>query len=378
MKKNGLGWVIAAGGVAAASFACAEQVVPVWPEGNIPLKTSDAPEKVNPSEDDIIRLTNVNVPTLTVFPAENKGVPTPAVLVCPGGAYSILAWNHEGTEVAEWLNKQDVTAFVLKYRVPNNRDGAFCDVQRAMGLIRSRAEEFNVNPTKVGIMGFSAGGHLAVRVCTNFEKRFYNPVDMADRFPCRPDFALILYPAYLSGPNRSMAEGLPVTIDTPPTFLVQSQDDISYVESSLAYHPALLEVGVPVEMHFFPDGGHGYGLRQRGKTSDVWPSRAEVWLKVQSEDRTSKMRSLMILAYATMDQGKFDEVENVILPRMEKIVGTADDYNILVTRGRLFQAKGQPFFPQAREAFLRAARLRPDYPDVMHHVLQLDRQMQDK
>jgi len=267
-------------GITAITFcAHTEQVIPVWPDGKIPLKTSDAPEKVNPSEDDIICITDVNVPTLTVFLAEGKASPTPAVLVCPGGGYSILAWNHEGTEIAEWLNKLGISAFVLKYRVPNNRDAALCDAQRAMGLIRSRAGQYHVNPAKIGILGFSAGGHLSVRTCTNHGKRFYEPVDAADAAPCRPDFALIIYPAYLSKPDFSMTEGLPVTADTPPTFLVQSGDDTPYVDSSIAYYIALKAANVPAEMHLFPDGGHGYGQRKRGKSSDIWPTYAETWLK---------------------------------------------------------------------------------------------------
>ena len=279
MKKTRLGFAVAAGIAATTCLADAQQVVPVWPEGKVPLKTSDAPEKVNPSQDDIIRLTDVNVPTLTIFPAEGKGSPTPAVLVCPGGGYSILAWNHEGTEVAAWLNKQGITAFVLKYRVPGNRDGALCDAQRAMGLIRARAADHNVNPAKIGIMGFSAGAHLSVRTCTNSGKRFYEPIDDADAVSCRPDFALIIYPAYLSGPDYSMADGLPVTADTPRTFLIQTQDDVPLIDSSIAYYIALKAAKVPVEMHLFPDGGHGYGLRQRNKSSDAWPAYAEAWLK---------------------------------------------------------------------------------------------------
>ena len=279
MKKTSLGVAIAAGIAATACLATAQQVIPVWPEGKIPLKTSDAPEKVNPAQDDIIRLTDVNVPTLTVFLAERKDAPTSAVLVCPGGGYSILAWNHEGTEIAEWLNKQGITAFVLKYRVPGNRDAALCDAQRAMGIIRSRAAEFNVNPAKLGIMGFSAGAHLSVRTCSNFGKRFYDPVDAVDALPCRPDFALIIYPAYLSTPSYRMADGLPVTADTTPTLLIQSQDDAPYIDSSIAYYIALKEAKVPVEMHLFPDGGHGYGLRKRNKSSDAWPAFAEAWLK---------------------------------------------------------------------------------------------------
>ncbi len=270
-------WALAlAAGVGVTQAA--DPVIPVWPAGKIPLKTSDAPEKVNPSKDDIIRLTDVNEPSLTVFLAKDSGTPNPAVMICPGGGYSILAWNHEGTEVAAWLNAQGISAFVLKYRVPKNRDAAFCDAQRAMGLIRSKAQSFNIDPNKLGIMGFSAGAHLSVRVSTNFGKRFYEPVDEADAQPSRPDFALIIYPAYLCAEGYKMSEGLPVTADVPPTFLLQAEDDGHYVDSSLAYFIALKAAKVPAEMHLFPDGGHGYGLRQKGKTTDVWPGLAAAWL----------------------------------------------------------------------------------------------------
>ena len=271
-----MGFVGACGVVAAA---CAEQrVMQVWPEGKVPLKTSDAPEKVNPSKDDIIRLTDVNVPSLTVFLAKDTGKPNPAVMICPGGGYSILAWNHEGTEVAEWLNGQGISAFVLKYRVPGNRDGALCDAQRAMGLIRSKAQSFNIDRNKLGIMGFSAGAHLSVRTSTNFEKRFYEAIDEADALPSRPDFALIIYPAYLFREGYTMAPELSVSAQVPPTFLLQAEDDGPYVDSSLAYAIALKTAKVPVELHIFPNGGHGYGLRKKGKTTDVWPELAAAWL----------------------------------------------------------------------------------------------------
>jgi acetyl esterase/lipase len=259
--------------------ACAEpQVMKLWPAGKTPLKTSDAPEKSVPSKDDIVRLTDVNEPSVTAFLAKDTGKPNPAVMICPGGGYGILAWNLEGTEIAEWLNKQGFSAFILKYRVPKNRDAALCDAQRAMGLIRSKAQALNVDPSRLGIMGFSAGAHLSVRASTNFEKRFYAPVDAADALPSRPDFALIIYPAYLYADGYKMASELPVTPNVPPTFLVQAEDDAPHVDSSLAYFIALKAAKVPVEMHLFPNGGHGYGVRPHGKATDVWPELARAWL----------------------------------------------------------------------------------------------------
>lgn len=261
-----------------AAVCAGQRVVPLWPEGKVPLTTSGAPEKVAPSADDIIRLTDVNVPSLAVSLAPDNGKPNPAVLICPGGGYRILAWNLEGTELAEWFNRQGISAFILKYRVPGNRDGAFCDAQRAMGLIRSQAQAFNVDPKRLGVMGFSAGAHLAVRTSTDFGRRFYAPIDGADSLPSRPDFSLVIYPAYLFREGYTLAPELPVTPQVPPTFLIQAEDDSPHVDSSLAYCIALKAAKVPVEMHVFPNGGHGYGLRKKGKATDVWPELAAVWL----------------------------------------------------------------------------------------------------
>ncbi len=263
-----------------AATACAQQqVVPIWPEGKIPLKTSDAPERVcSPSDSSVVMLTDVNAPNLTVFPAKDTGKPNPAVLICPGGGYAILAWDLEGVEIAEWLNTQGISAFVLKYRVPHNRDAALCDAQRAMGVIRFKAKEFNIDPNHLGIMGFSAGAHLSVRTSTNYDKRFYEPVDDADAQPSRPDFALIIYPAYLYMDGFKMMPELPVSAGAPPTFLVQTEDDDLYIDSSLAYYIALKAAKVPVEMHLFPEGGHGYGVRKSGKPTDAWPKLGEAWL----------------------------------------------------------------------------------------------------
>jgi len=268
-----------AGIIGLTAAVCAEQqLIPLWPDGKVPLTTSAAPEKLAPSADDIVRLTDVNVPSLTVSLAPDTGNPNPAVLICPGGGYRILAWNLEGTELATWFNRLGFSAFILKYRVPGNRDGAFCDAQRAMGLIRSRAQIFNVDPKRLGVMGFSAGAHLAVRACTDFARRFYEPIDGADGLSSRPDFALIIYPAYLFRNGYTLAPELTVTPHAPPTFLVQAEDDDPHVDSSLAYCIALKAAKVPVELHLFPSGGHGYGLRKKGKATDVWPELAAAWL----------------------------------------------------------------------------------------------------
>jgi acetyl esterase/lipase len=239
-------------------------------------------------QDDIIRLGNVSKPTITVYPAPKETATGAAVLVCPGGGYSILAMNLEGTEVCRWLNSIGVTGILLKYRVPvrsgiERHTPPLQDAQRALGLIRSRAKEWGIDPARVGILGFSAGGHLAAVASTNYEKRTYPTVDAADTQNCRPDFALLIYPAYLAtkeDPTRLSSE-LPVTAETPPTFLVMTQDDPIRVENVFAYGLALKAAKVPFELHVYAQGGHGYGLRPSANEVSHWPERAATWLKTQ-------------------------------------------------------------------------------------------------
>jgi acetyl esterase/lipase len=253
-------------------------VVDVWP-GTPPGEVTDQPEAPRPGKgDDIIRLEHVSKPTLTVYRPKNiKGV-TPAVVVCPGGGYSILAMNLEGTEVAEWLNGLGVTAFLLKYRVPKNRAGAFQDIQRALRLVRTNAGAWAIDPERVGVIGFSAGGHLCARLSTGFKSPAYDPIDETDRQSCRPDFAMLVYPAYLSKGDQLAAE-LPVTAETPRTILIQTQDDRIRIENSVFYYLALKKAGVPSELHAYPTGGHGYGLRPSPHAVSQWPSLCATWLE---------------------------------------------------------------------------------------------------
>jgi acetyl esterase/lipase len=208
-----------------------------------------------------------------------------AVVICPGGGYNILAFGHEGTEVAQWLNSLGVTGIVLKYRVPARKGQArhappLQDAQRALGLVRSHAKEWGLDPKRVGVLGFSAGGHLAAALSTNYAQRTYTSVDAADSASCRPDFTLLIYPAYLVTPKNSdkLSPELPVTADTPRTFLAMTEDDGIGVEGALAYYLALKKAHVPAEMHLYPSGGHGYGLRPSNNLVSTWPQRAEQWL----------------------------------------------------------------------------------------------------
>jgi acetyl esterase/lipase len=270
----------------ASDVAKTTEPIPLWPKEAPGEKGDIGPEMVQPQpkNDNIERLTNVTRPSLTVYRAPADRDTGAAVLICPGGGYQILAWNLEGTEVAEWLNSIGVTAVVLKYRVPARKgreryEAPLEDAQRALGMVRHRAKEWGIDPGRVGVLGFSAGGHLAAALCNNWEKRAYEPVDDADRESCRPDFALLIYPAYLVTKDNKVAPELKVKSRTPPTFIVLTEDDPVRVECGLYYYQALRDAKVPAEMHLYPRGGHGYGLRPSKNDVSHWPQLAETWLR---------------------------------------------------------------------------------------------------
>ena len=230
----------------------------------------------------VLRHSGVSDPTITIYPASDEVATGAAMVVCPGGGYEILAYDLEGDEICQWLNEIGVTAVLLKYRVPRRtglekHTAPLQDVQRAISLVRSKAEELNLDPQRIGVMGFSAGAHLAAMASTSYDKRTYPEVDAADKVSCKPDFCLLVYPAYLDGPNFTIAPELKITAQTPPTMLVQTEDDKSYINSSLFYYYALKEAGVPATMHLYSKGGHGYGLRDTGNAVNEWPYRAEEW-----------------------------------------------------------------------------------------------------
>ncbi len=267
--------------------------MPIWP-GTIPDAVPPAgPEVDKTTSTDaliagkpLIRLGNVAVPTMTVYPPTGKNTGA-AVVVFPGGGYTILAIDLEGTEVCDWLTSSGVTCVLLKYRVPNSgpypkSPMALEDAHRAVGLVRFHAAEWHIDPHKIGVLGFSAGGHLAAAVSTHFDQRLYKSVDAADAVSCRPDFAVVIYPGYLAIADKNFAfnPDLPVSKDTPPTFLLQTEDDhVAHVESSLRYYEALKAAGVPVEMHLYTEGVHGYGLRRTKLPVTGWPQLVEVWLR---------------------------------------------------------------------------------------------------
>jgi acetyl esterase/lipase len=234
----------------------------------------------------LIRLGNVSVPTITLYePSHGKNGAGPAVVVFPGGGYHILAIDLEGTEVCDWLNSIGVTCVLLKYRVPDSGPypksaAALQDAQRAVGLVREHALEWGIDPNRVGVLGFSAGGHLAAAISTHFDRRLYDPVDEADKLGCRPDFAVVVYPGYLALADKNFAPNADInpTDKTPPTFIVQAEDDPVHVENAVVYFMQLKNAKVPAELHVFSQGGHGYGLRRTSLPVTAWPELVETWL----------------------------------------------------------------------------------------------------
>ena len=279
--------------LAGSSLAAAEsKVIPLWPD-QPPGETAALPPEVDvttpsdrrPAGRRVIRISNVSAPTITIYQPEAARDTGAAVLVCPGGGYVRLAMDIEGTEVCEWLNSIGVTAVLLKYRVPK-REGIpqhvppVQDAQRAMGLVRQRGQELGLDPQRIGVVGFSAGAHVAAVLSANQDQRLYPLIDAADQLSCRPDFAMLIYPGYLRANDQGITADVAVAKGkTPPTFLAMAQDDPVHVENALYYYLALKNAEVPSELHLYPSGGHGFGLRRTEALVTSWNDRAAEWMK---------------------------------------------------------------------------------------------------
>lgn len=273
--------------------------MPIWPGAAPDAQQVPGPETAKVSDKllagkPVTAVTNVTRPTMTVYApkGENTGA---AVVVFPGGGFQILAMDLEGTEACDWLTSRGITCVLLKYRVPSAPYEWQCDcrphnfalsvpsledAQRTMRLVRSHAAQWHIDPHKVGVLGFSAGGFLAAEISTNFARRLYAPVDAADRESARPDFAMPIYPGHLATDDDKFNTNVPVSRDTPPTFLVQAEDDyVDGVNQSLAYYIALKNAKVPAEMHLYAHGGHAFGLRPTADPITRWPALAETWLR---------------------------------------------------------------------------------------------------
>lgn len=259
----------------------------VWP-GTAPGEKGDiGPEQLAPDTPDrpVARIQNVSKPTIEVYKPEGEKDTGAAVLICPGGGYNILAYDLEGTEVAQWLNSIGVTGIVLKYRVPRREgrekhDAPLQDAQRALSLVRSKAAEWKIDPERIGILGFSAGGHLSATTATNSDRRNYEPIDAVDEVSCRPDFAVLVYPAYLlKEKSEELSPEIRVSENTPPVFFAHADNDPHSSANSVGMYLALKKAGVSCEMHIYATGGHGFGLRPTEHACCTWPDRCGEWMK---------------------------------------------------------------------------------------------------
>jgi acetyl esterase/lipase len=273
--------------------------IPLWPGTPPDAKPMPGPESAKDSGESLIAgksvvsITNVSQPTMTVYAPSGNNTGA-AVVVFPGGGFQILAIDLEGTEVCDWLTPRGITCVVLKYRVPSAPYDWRCDcrphnlevpvqalddAQRALKLVRAHATEWNIDPHKVGVLGFSAGGYLVAEVSTHFKRRLHAPVDSADKESSRPDFALAIYPGHLTTDDVVLNRNVPVSHETPPTFLLQAEDDYTDgVNQALVYYTALKNAKVPAEMHLYAHGGHAFGLRPTSSPITRWPALAEVWM----------------------------------------------------------------------------------------------------
>lgn len=272
--------------------------IPIWPGTPPNAKPMPGPEDVTTDNSLIagkpmVAVKNVSQPTMTVYAPSGKNTGA-AIIVIPGGGFEILAIDLEGTEVCDWLTTKGIACVLLKYRVPSEPYDWKCncralnfatsvqsleDAQRTVRLVRVHASQWHIDPRKIGVLGFSAGGYLVAEVSTNFKRRLHPPIDAIDRESSRPDFAVAIYPGHLATDKNTLNPNVPVSRDTPPTFLLQAEDDhVDGVEQALVYYAALKNAEVPVEMHLYPHGGHAFGLRPTSNPITHWPALVETWM----------------------------------------------------------------------------------------------------
>lgn len=264
--------------------AQSSKVIHLWP-GMVPGEIKPkAPDAISDDHGgNVIRIATVTDPVIEVFEPGRGNTTGLGVLVCPGGGYQILAIDLEGYEIAEWLNSLGITAFILHYRVAGNPAGALQDAQRAIRVVRENYMRHAPDLKKLGIMGFSAGASLAARISSRYQDKIYEPVDATDGNSPRPDFTLLIYPAYLDeGPDKSITPELKLDVNNPPVFIFQTADD-PFGNSSLVMAGALRDKNIPVELHLLPSGGHGYGVRPGNPAAETWPGLAAGWLKMMAK-----------------------------------------------------------------------------------------------
>ena len=266
--------------IANANEEKATQIIKLWPKDAASQDTQGMGMPKPDRGDGHVRLTDVTTPSLRYFPAPTTKKPGPAVILCPGGGYVSLVTT-KMTPIAEWLNGHGISAFMLIYRVPKKRKDAFQDIQRAVRIVRSRASEWNVDPKWIGVLGSSAGGHLAARVSTGFDIQAYQEVDQLDRVSCKPDFTVLLYPAYMNK-GKALSKEFTVSDEISPTLIVSAKDDKGFFPGSPIYANALKTAGASIRVHFFEKGGHGFSLRPKQHPLSTWPDLCLQWFRDQS------------------------------------------------------------------------------------------------
>ena len=282
------------------AFAGEPVVVDLWP-GRVPrdvgIKGAET-SRIHPSPlvGPTKLITNVTKPTITIYPAPKGNNTGTAMVICPGGGYWDLYWELEGEEVATWLNSMGMTGIILKYRCPRRPGdikgepplGPQLDAQRAVRIVRSRAAEWGIDPKRIGIVGFSAGGHLSLATGTNFAKQLYPPIDAIDQFSSRPDFAVMCYSGYLKAKDKdAISPGIEIPADTPPVFLAHASDDRESYGGSISEHSAFMYIalrraGIPAELHVYATGDHDFGVRQNDRLPSSWTGLCVNWLKSQN------------------------------------------------------------------------------------------------
>ena len=266
------------------TFAQNQEII-LWPT-KVPdqIKGQTQAKVSSNNRGDVLRLSEVTKPLLQLFVPNPDDALGRAVIVCPGGGYNILAFDKEGTEVAEWLASLGFHAYVLQYRVPGNRLGAFQDVQRAIRVVKASSQSFGFSKWGVGVMGFSAGGHLSARALTAYDEKSYESIDKSDELSCRPDFVALIYPAYLDdAPERKLSNDLKMHEDLPPCFIFATADD-GFGNDAIVFAQELRDSGNNIEFHLLPKGGHGYGLRKGNKAAEAWPVLLKSWLAQIDKD----------------------------------------------------------------------------------------------
>ena len=277
--------------IANADEEKASNIIRLWPK-DVASQDSTGMGTPKPDRGDgHIRLTDITKPSMRYFPAPGKKKPVPAIILCPGGGYSHLVIT-KMIPIAKWLNEHGISAFILIYRAPKKRKDAFQDIQRAVRIVRSRASEWNIDPRRIGVMGSSAGGHLAARVSTGFDVKAYQDVDKLDAVSCKPDFTVLLYPAYMNK-GKDLSKEFTVSNEISPTLIVSAKDDRGFFPGSPIYANALKEAGASVRVHFFEKGGHGFSLRPKEYPLSTWPDLCLQWFRDKDilEDKAEQKKN---------------------------------------------------------------------------------------